>query len=463
MYNSIIYTNHILDFGAIGAGVCRFHSGNIIGYNEEDKQTEIFYFQEYKVTISYANKINEKISAGVNINVINSRMDNANATGIGADAGMIYNVFDFLRLGFVSYNIFRPTLSLGSENEGVPQIYKFGVLGKFGLENLEFLLDIDFSIGENEKFKINEGTEIKIFKLLSLRIGFNDGILAYGAGFTIYGFSLDYAYIFNNNLYDLYKLNFSYKFGPDLKEQEKIKKEELYRQVKALVEEKIKIKEMEMAKKHYVLAYSFYKQGKYDDALSEVDKSLGWNSNFKEAMIMKKSIATIFFKDAEKEYFLGDYINALEKFKRIEIMGDWYKDKIENYLSEINNKLKIKKDAKEFFIKGSELYAKKDFEGAYKIWQKALDLDPENKDLKINILKVKDKIGSIKEKISQEKIEYKEKLYLKGINLYTEGKLEEAISLWKKVIEIDPDDIKALRGIEKAQIEIEELKKRGIK
>ena len=43
------------------------------------------------------------------------------------------------------------------------------------------------------------------------------------------------------------------------------------------------------------------------------------------------------------------------------------------------------------------------------------------------------------------------RLYLQGIELYTQGKYSEAIQTWKKVLQLDSDHNKARMNIEKAK------------
>jgi cytochrome c-type biogenesis protein CcmH/NrfG len=55
------------------------------------------------------------------------------------------------------------------------------------------------------------------------------------------------------------------------------------------------------------------------------------------------------------------------------------------------------------------------------------------------------------------------KLYYSGLKSYTAGELDAALASWKDALAINPEDIKILKSIEKAQAEQAELAKRGIK
>lgn len=50
-----------------------------------------------------------------------------------------------------------------------------------------------------------------------------------------------------------------------------------------------------------------------------------------------------------------------------------------------------------------------------------------------------------------------QRLYLRGIELYTRGKYEEAVAAWQQVLMLDPDHDKAKRNIEKAQRKLRQI------
>ena len=111
-----------------------------------------------------------------------------------------------------------------------------------------------------------------------------------------------------------------------------------------------------------------------------------------------------------------------------------------------------------------ERYCKK-AEGFYKTgkhnhsieyWKKVLELDPENKQAKegMNKSKKKLKIGTS----NGVDLEVVEEYYKQGLIYYNQGKYQEAIIEWKKVLELDPNNEKA-----KANIKVVEEKMNAVK
>jgi cytochrome c-type biogenesis protein CcmH/NrfG len=68
----------------------------------------------------------------------------------------------------------------------------------------------------------------------------------------------------------------------------------------------------------------------------------------------------------------------------------------------------------------------------------------------------------VRQQVPKEQKELADRMYYIAVNSYTSGDLKGAIEMWKKVLAIDPEDVKTLRDLRKAQTELEELSRRGI-
>jgi tetratricopeptide (TPR) repeat protein len=426
LYSSAAYAQTLLDFGTLGAAFYLYSAGAIEGYDSDDKQTGDFDFWEYKAVVSYAANIGKDLRLGAAINVINSAMGEGSSMGIGADAGVMYEPFDILRLGFTVRNLLRPVQSLGGENEGMPQVYTLGILLKQAFGQVKVNVSGDFSAGESENFRAKAGLELVIYESLNLRAGYDSGRYSFGAGLDLFNMRADYAYIADGYLESLQRMGISYRFGMSLDEQEKRKKSEIMNQVRKIVEERLKSKEKENAKKHYAAAYEYYKKGDYENALNEANRALEWREDTNEAIIMKNTIAKVYFGEGVKQYKAGSYISALENF-RAALAANPSMDEVKGYIADIGSKSGIKQDAK------ADLYGRRPGSG---------------------------RAGSA---VSAAQAEAVKKLYYEGINAYTAGDVEKAAAVWEQALKIDPSDVKSARGVEKARMELEEYKKRGLK
>lgn len=80
-------------------------------------------------------------------------------------------------------------------------------------------------------------------------------------------------------------------------------------------------------------------------------------------------------------------------------------------------------------------------------WKSVLTVDDENERAKKGLA---DAQGRVKGEVNR--------LYRRGLDLYGAGKIEEAVSTWQKVLDLDPDHERAKLALEKADRKLQEIK-----
>lgn len=429
-YSAAAYCFPVLDFGNIAGAFVKFSSGYIQGYDIYDKENSQISVDEYKLNVTYARNIGNNIFAGIGVNIFTFNISDFTATGFGADIGFLYEPFSFVRMAFVLHNFIKPNFSMMETKEGLPQRYTIGLLGKYTINNFIFYITSDFFTGENQNFKYKLGVEINWMKIFSVRAGFDDGYITSGGGISLFDMNIDYACILNDFLGPLHRFSFSYNFGMTLTEQREENKKAILREVKKLVEERFNKKVKEKANEYYKKSYAAYNRGDYETALIEAQRAIEWDETNQNALKMK---------------------NFLEK----RLKEEFYKETKTSKMIEDNPHITA----------GISYYIKKQYYRALQELEMALKENEDNKIVLLYINKVKEKIQKQDKKIIKtlEEQEQLDKMYYLGINAYTEGDIEKAILLWEKILKMDPENVKVLRNLEKAQAELEELKKRGIK
>ncbi|MCE5299247.1 MAG: PorV/PorQ family protein [Spirochaetia bacterium] len=428
-YGSAAYGQALLDFGTIGISVYRFSADGMQGYDMDGNPTSVFGSEQYKITIGYGRAISGAFSAGANVNVYYSNISRYNYAGAGADIGLLYMPFQFLRAGLMVRNAVTPVFSMQSVTENLPRMYTLGLLARHKAGDFELKAAADISAGEKEGFKDRFGFEADWLGTASVRAGYCDGGFTFGAGLSLFDVRFDYAYISNGDLGGMDRFTVSYVFGMTLDAQKEKKRREIYNEVRRLVEAKVRIKIKEEAEALYSRAYAHYQKGEYGEALAKVEKSLEWKRDYEPSIKMKK------------------------------ILGDKIKEKLSSGagagLSEVNDV---------YVTAGIEFYEKMQYDEAIKRWEQALKNRPGNKAIKSMILTAQKEMESVPKKlqVTKEQREMADKLYYLAVNSYTAGDLKGAIDKWKKVLAIDPEDVKTLRDLKKAQAELEELSRRGI-
>jgi tetratricopeptide (TPR) repeat protein len=113
---------------------------------------------------------------------------------------------------------------------------------------------------------------------------------------------------------------------------------------------------------------------------------------------------------------------------------------------------KLKSTINTLVDSGKKALDKGDFKTAESNFNKVLALDPYNTEARAALQRL-DKIRLAGAKSGDEN-----KLYLRGIELYTKGKYAEAVSAWEQVLMLSPSHAKAKMNIEKAQRKLKKIK-----
>jgi tetratricopeptide (TPR) repeat protein len=428
-YGSAAYGQALLNFGTIGAAFSRFSADNMEGYDLSGNPTFVFGSEQYMMTLSYGRNLTDVLSAGANISIYYSKMYRFNYAGFGADLGVLYSPFPFLSAGLMARNVITPAFSMQSVTETIPRLYTLGLLARHQIADFEFKAAYDASVGEKEGFKGRAGVEIKWAGIAAVRAGYFDGEFTFGAGLALYAAEFDYAYVSNSDFGRMDRFTVSYAFGMTIEEQKAQWRRSIYNEVRKIVDEKVRIKIEEEAKALYSLAYGYYQNSEFEEALAKVEKSLEWKSDYEPSLILKK------------------------------VLEDKLKEKLNSGagagLSRVNDS---------YVTAGIEFYEKMQYDEAIKQWEQALQSRPGNKAIKSLILKAKKDMesGPKRHQVPKEQKDIADRLYYIAVNSYTSGDLKGAIEMWKRVLAIDPEDVKTLRDLRKAQTELEELSRRGI-
>ncbi|MBN1596301.1 tetratricopeptide repeat protein [candidate division FCPU426 bacterium] len=118
----------------------------------------------------------------------------------------------------------------------------------------------------------------------------------------------------------------------------------------------------------------------------------------------------------------------------------------------------LRENVKALMARGIELANAGRIPEAKEKFNEILILDPENAEANEYLTKFTGKVAQVT--VSKEEIK---KLYYDGVSLYLDGQNRRAIEVWKKILILDPENQEAKSSITKAEMELKEMEKRGIK
>jgi hypothetical protein len=191
----------------------------------DPSRIEMFNTGDYSFLISYARKMNDKLSWGVNVKTIYRDYEVESGMGFGFDGGIRYSYLKNLHLGLMVHDITTTMISWSTgENEFITPSVRTGVAYDLHLSslNLRILPSFDFNILlENREFagQFNLGPlsldtiwgmEVAYNDLIGLRLGYDDlERFSTGIGIKIPKIAFDYAFTeYESELGNLHRISF---------------------------------------------------------------------------------------------------------------------------------------------------------------------------------------------------------------------------------------------------------------
>ena len=191
---------------------------------------------DYALYLSYAKEKNKALSYGANIKLIRRGVGDYSAWGIGFDFGLRLKLLDDLKVGA---NIQDATTTIIAWNTGRRELisptlktgFSYPLTLNFISSTAVIAADIDFRF-EGRKYAsqanisdisldFHVGTEIKIKKVIALRVGTDIGNLSAGAGLHLPRLSADYAFLSHDELGKTHRVSLSISI-----EEEKFKRKQ---------------------------------------------------------------------------------------------------------------------------------------------------------------------------------------------------------------------------------------------
>ncbi len=213
---------------------------------------------------------------------------------------------------------------------------------------------------------------------------------------------------------------------------------------------------------HYKRGANFVQQGDYIAALNEFQNALDRSPNNTELLkamketrdLLDKRVAS-FIARARASAAANNFSEALKllsEARSLDPNNQTIQREIDTELKRINSRLTFLESTRN----GLDAYQRQDYQAAMELFEKALLIEPNNATVreyhKKSIVRAfatfKNLEGST------------EKMYLQGVDLYVEGKYEQAIQIWNKILEADPYNKRVLNAVEKAEEQMRQQKQR---
>ncbi len=190
-------------------------------------------------------------------------------------------------------------------------------------------------------------------------------------------------------------------------------------------------------------AKNLFAAEQYEEALTSINKALEYDDSNKQNIDFKKKIndkikekkAEMFFSEAESLLRGGMFDNALDSAKKASELNP-ANIKIQNLLKTIQSKL-VEKDVAQLLTLANNDFVTGNVDNALSNAEKALNLDPDNREALRTVEKIKNQIGDMEEK--QKRISY---LVSEANRLEVNENYQEALNSAQQALRLLPNDVK---------------------
>ncbi len=476
-------------------------------------------FSAYDVyfSLAWSHDVNPHIATGLSLKGIYQLIDTYSAWNAAVDISfLISKVLPGINFGFALKNLGFPIKFIENPHT-LPIIMEIGASRRFLKDDLLVTFDISKPLQEEIRFKL--GGEYMVAENIYLRagyaylqhgneLGFLSGLTC-GLGVNFLEYRLDYAFAPYAELGNIHRFSIILPLGSALMiEKEKIAKR---------IEDTLRAKKKHLVKVYMHSAGKYLKNGDYKNAIFYYEKVLVLDprqSFLKEKIsrakkgLHNKNAASHYYR-GRRAYAKADYITALIEWNKAYEISPSFKN-VKQMLGKVHAKLTATKHRKtkpqggkpikkfdQYITKGFRYLRKGKYRNAISAWKKALAIKPNNARVKQYLTKTAqkmedeitelsdkaavcwhkgDKISAVKfwrkivkidpknpRALKKLKIHDSEirtlsnNLYLDGVQKYVENNLVEAISLWKDVLILDPENEKAYKHLNRAKDKMHEI------
>jgi len=195
---------------SFGITVLSLRSGGFERTNDLNESLGEFTEGDLAFFLSAAKNITPRLSLGTNVKIIRQAVEDFNATGVGFDLGVLYDITPWLRVGGSIANIGGPTLALRSYEEKYPVEARSGVAARF--LSGRGLVSGELSYRDGPGVTLRAGSEFWVHSTMAMRFGYVDAI-AGGLSFRV---TPEIRFDYSASDHDLgvtHRIGLSYQFG----------------------------------------------------------------------------------------------------------------------------------------------------------------------------------------------------------------------------------------------------------
>jgi tetratricopeptide (TPR) repeat protein len=495
-YFAGFYTNPTMNFGTLSVGGLGLYTGGIQSYDENalpitGVSTDYLHYQ---ILLSYGYNFPFGLGVGATGKIEQMTITEYTGTGGSLDLGVYYNPepIPWLSVGAVVQDVIGTGIQIASEIEQNTRIYKLGLAGTFNLgegQTTRLIVALDgrfywdnYNPGTPQfLYDFSLGGEIAFNDFIMLRVGYRNfsfedifqnlpAGLSVGFGIRQWGITLDYAVSFEDSTWQtpadlLMQIGLSYRFGKSVDEQKKIEEEKIVSRIKEAVTQTTKVYEKDIQnlnQQHKSDIQNLNQQHQTDIEKKTEDFNKKVTELTTEGEEKDKEIVQL------KTEFEADIASINEQHNLdIQNLNAEHKADIDKKTQEFDQQVAAltterkeavakETDKSKLYASGLQLFSDGQYQEALKQFESVASLDDKYLNVQEYIQLSKAALVDVSS-YSPEILD----IYNSGVALFAQKKYQEAITEWKKILDIDQYNKLAIRSIKEAEDRLRRLKELG--
>lgn len=467
-----------LTYGTVGFGFARLGTGDI-PYNTADNiHLGNMDYEEIELYLAYAKKLPFNLLGGFTFKIRRQQLSiiNQNGTGMGIDLGLMYrpgwegNLFKNLSFGLSYRNFISPSLKLGTISESEPYHLTVGLIKSLrARETGAINLVLDYHRSKYEGGMLRAGTEYVFRGVGKIRVGLDNGKMAFGAGLNYSFMQIDYS--FGSSMGDgefppTHRFSITFNMGKSREELVKIAEDKRIKREKELVAQTREEEKQNLINNRMAKGQQYLSEGKYFDAYYEFKDIITVDPFNQRANALMDSANNMVQKDLEKQRRAEistavnkelaranqDFIRTHFEKGQLLLQNNQFTDALVEFNLALERsprdstllyaigtaQRRLEDQVRELESKGRQEYQRGNYSTALQILSQALILAPEDPQLqeRLNSLASRIKIQS----------------YIQdALQLYDFGEYQKALSLFEEALKLDPTNGRLKQYIERTR------------
>ncbi len=437
LYDSVGLALPLSGSSGVALSLSRLGVDNLFLTQTNIQPSSTFSTQEWEATISLGAEIYPGLGMGILMKGIQEQIANYQGEGVGMDAGMIYRFaqsrLDYSKIGILNLdlglavaNLIPPQVTLFQTPDNPAEIIKPSVGYRYDIsqngDRLWMVLEGELTQGGSNLVKA--GAEYCFQNTFFVRAGFDGVSPTAGAGVSLAGFELDYAYN-QRDLGTLHRFSLAYRFGEYL-DPVRAQKLDLLKWVARNYDQD---NDYPAALK----AWTDVQKEEPDDL--EAPKAI---ENLKQRRAQE---VELLMKQARPAMQKGDYAKGVPLLGKV-LALDPSNSEAKSLLRHVDNHMVLETD----YLAGVEAYRHENYKEAADYLGEVYDTDPNYRDTSVLYRDAQSRFQPL-ETLPKDLSD----LYSQGVEFYLKGQYAQAISVWQKVLARSPKNRLVERNLEEAR------------